>query len=114
MHKFPQTNRNLLIALCVQQQSEAQQRRTDRFLCPGGVSEEGGEEGGRVCVCFFFLQHLSYQKSHRPSVRCRSRCHGNWRGEERRGERASLKATQSTGGKLHIVFAHKNTAMRNV
>lgn len=118
MHRFPQTNRNLLIALCVQQQSEAQQRRTDSFLCPGGVGGVQRREGRREegCVCVFFFSSAS-QLSKITQAECALQ-KPLPRQLERRGEerRASIFKgnTVNGGGRLHIVFAHKNTAMRNV
>lgn len=83
MHTF--LSKHLLIAVW-------KRRCTGHFvLCPGE-----GRRWGCLCVCvyiiFFFLsrpplQHPCYKRKknpHRPSFRCGSRCHGNWRAKSYR------------------------------
>lgn len=67
----------------------------------GGGLLRGEKRGLFVCMCCFFsLQHPSYQKNHTDRV-CAAEAVAT-----ATGERAAIEATQSMGGRLHIVIAH--------
>lgn len=64
--------------------------------------KEEEEEEGAVCMCGFPPPlSISVIKNHTGRVRAAEAV------ATATGERAALEATQSTGGKLHIVFAHE-------